>query len=231
MGVHLRTAMPIIRPEERVEHIQIPGRSGDLTQTEGEDIFNSYIHTAEIVVTGWQNVRNIYKWLRGSGELITSAEPDRKQKARVIGAITLNRISRNMDRWAGEAQFYCQPLKELLNEEKVTLTASGNVVNRGDVISHPYWAVTVASNATSVTLTVSRTVGASTELQTITVTGVSAENTFYIDSQTLEVWNYLRELTLNQYATGVFPTLRPGTNTIGGSGWSQIKITRRERYL
>jgi phage-related protein len=40
-----------------------------------------------------------------------SGEPDRKQAARVIGAITLNRISRNMDKWQGEVQFYCQPLK------------------------------------------------------------------------------------------------------------------------
>ena len=32
---------PIIRPEERVNHVTIPGRMGELTQVEGEDIFSS----------------------------------------------------------------------------------------------------------------------------------------------------------------------------------------------
>ena len=67
MGVTLRRPVPIVRPEERVQHVEIPGRSGDLTYTEGENIFNSYIQTAEICVTGGFRVREVYKWLRGSG--------------------------------------------------------------------------------------------------------------------------------------------------------------------
>ena len=43
MGVKLSGPVPIVRPEERVEHIVIPGRAGELTQVEGENIFNSYI--------------------------------------------------------------------------------------------------------------------------------------------------------------------------------------------
>ena len=38
MGVRLAAPVPIIRPEERVQHIQIPGRVGDLTLLEGENI-------------------------------------------------------------------------------------------------------------------------------------------------------------------------------------------------
>jgi phage-related protein len=41
-GVIVRSPAPIIRPEERVQHVEIPGRSGDLTETEGENIYNSY---------------------------------------------------------------------------------------------------------------------------------------------------------------------------------------------
>ena len=43
-GIILDGPIPIIRPEERVKHIEIPGRSGDLTELEGEDdelIYNS----------------------------------------------------------------------------------------------------------------------------------------------------------------------------------------------
>ena len=41
MGIITKAHAPLIRPEERVNHVQIPGRSGDLTETEGKNIFNS----------------------------------------------------------------------------------------------------------------------------------------------------------------------------------------------
>ena len=80
-GIKLSGPVSIVRPEERVTHVQIPGRSGDLTQLEGTNIFNSYIQTASILVPRWYNVREIYSWLRGSGYVTFSGEPDRKQLA------------------------------------------------------------------------------------------------------------------------------------------------------
>ena len=50
MGVIMTAPAAIIRPEERAQHIEIPGRAGDLTQTEGENIFNSYIQTVSFTV-------------------------------------------------------------------------------------------------------------------------------------------------------------------------------------
>ena len=149
MGIILRGPASIIRPEERVKHVEIPGRSGDVTETEGENIFNSYIQTAEISVRGGFRVREIFKWLRGSGYVTFSGEPDRKQAARIIGAITLNKVSRNMDHWAGEVQFYCQPLKQLLTENTVTVTSSGSTVrNNGDVASKPI--ITATASGTTI---------------------------------------------------------------------------------
>ena len=122
MGVQLSGPVPIVRPEERVQHTQIPGRSGDLTETEGQDVYNSYIQTASILVPGGFRVRDIYNWLRGSDYVTFSGEPDRRQPARIIGAITLNKHSHNLDWWTGEVQFYCQPLKQLLTDPAVTIT-------------------------------------------------------------------------------------------------------------
>ena len=45
MGLISKAHAPIVRPEERVQHVAIPGRSGDLTELEGNDIYNSYIQT------------------------------------------------------------------------------------------------------------------------------------------------------------------------------------------
>lgn len=223
-GVTMRGPVPIIRPEERVKHVEIPGRSGDLTETEGDNIYNSYIQTATITVRGGYNVRNIYKWLRGSGFVTFSGEPDRKQEARVIGAITLNRISRNLDKWQGEVQFYCQPLKQLLTEETVTITSSGTAVrNGGDVICKPMWKVTVDSEKTSISLTAGG--------NTIAVTGLTGGGVIWIDSDTMEVWNREKTKLLTVNSMGDFPVLNPGANTVTGSNWESVEIEKRERYL
>ena len=199
-----------------------------MTETEGENIYNSYIQTVSISVRAGARARDIYRWLRGEGYVTFSGEPDRRQKARVIGAITLNRISRNLDNWAGEVQFYCQPLKENLTEAKTTITSSGSKVkNNGDVISKPLWKLT--TNDTSATITAAGT-GAPAD-NAITVTGLTSGAVIWIDSETMEVLNADKTKLLTVNSTGNFPVLVPGINTITGSGWSAIEIVKRERFL
>lgn len=224
MGVSMRGPAAIIRPEERVQHVQIPGRSGDLTVIEGENIYNSYIQTASIVVTGGYRVRDVYQWLRGSGYVTFSGEPDRRQQARIIGAITLNRISRNLDKWAGEVQFYCQPLKELLQETTTGVTASGGTVNnRGDVTELPE----IAFVATGATATLSA--GG----RTLTMTGLTSGNAYLIRSDIQSFMTADRQEDWTSNTSGYFPVLEPGNNTVTGSGinWQTLTIYRRERFL
>lgn len=222
MGVRLAGPVAIVRPEERVNHVQIPGRSGDLTETEGEGVFNSYIQTAGIMVHGGFRVREVYEWLRGSGYVTFSGEPDRKQPARIIGAVTLSKHSYNLDWWVGEVQFYCQPLKELLNESPVTVTTSGSTVrNGGDVEAYPLFKLTPSN--TSVSLTANG--------KTITVTGTTSGTVIWIDSSAMEVLNADRSAVLTQNSSGEFPTLAPGANTLTFTNCSSIEITKRERFL
>lgn len=228
MGCRLKSAMPIIRPEERVEHVQIPGRSGDLTQVEGENIYNSYIQTASVTVEGWQNVRRVYGWLRGSGYLTTSSEPDRRQPARIIGAVTLDRISRNLDKWTGEVQFYCQPLKELLQEARDTSNEPFYVINRGDVIEKPIYKVTIMSPTEETVLSVSHSAGETSSYEAIAIT--AADSPIYIDSELQTVYNSAHQ-DLTHLASGVFPVLRPGRNQINGQWWIGVEVIRRERFL
>ena len=221
MGVRLSGPVSIVRPEERVKHVEIPGRSGDLTELEGEQIYNSYIQTAGILVHGGRHVRDIYNWLKGSGYVTFSGEPDRRQKARVIGAITLDKHSYNMDWWEGEVQFYCQPLKEKLQSDKVTITSSGSIVmNAGDVIARPFITL-IASNSTVVI-----TIGGNT----LTITGLTVTGIYDVDCETMEVWDYAPNLR-TRYSTGDFPLLNPGSNEVTGSGWSSLVIEKRERFL
>lgn len=222
MGVVLQGPIPIIRPEERVKHTEIPGRSGDLTELEGDEIYNSYIQTATIMVHGGYRVREIYNWLKGAGFVTFHGEPDRKQAARIVGAITLNKHSRNLDWWVGEMQFYCQPLKQLLTEAPVTITSSGStVMNAGDVKSKPK--ITATASGTSMTITAGG--------KTLTISGLTSGNDYIIDSEIMEVSNADRSALLTENSQGDFPRLAPGSNTITGSGWSRLVIDRRERFL
>lgn len=222
MGIVLSGPVSIVRPEERVNHVEIPGRSGDLTETEGEGIYNSYIQTATINVLSGQRVRDVYRWLRGAGYVTFSGEPDRRQKARIIGAVTLNKLSHSLDIWAGEVQFYCQPLKELLTPAEITVTSSGtSVVNMGDVDSLPRILATASSSGMTV----------SAGGNTLSLTGLTSGRKYVIDSEIMEITNEAGTELLTKDSTGDFPILNPGANSVTGSGWSKLVIDRRERFL
>ena len=225
MGVKLSGPVAIVRPEERVEHVQIPGRSGDLTELEGAEVYNSYIQTATILVHGGYRVREIYNWLKGAGYVTFSGEPDRRQKARVIGAITLNKHSYNLDWWTGEVQFYCQPLKEKLQEETVTVTSSGTSVrNAGDVTAKPMIRMTASSTSAII----------NAGENALVFTGITSGHVYLIDSETCEVSDITTPSTpvnCTSKTYGSFPELKTGANSITGSGWSQLVFFKRERFL
>ena len=221
MGVTLAGPVALVRPEERVQHVEIPGRSGDLTLVEGENIYNSYIQTATIQVKGGFHVRDVFRWLRGSGYVTFSGEPDRRQPARIIGAVTLDKHSHNIDTWVGEVQFYCQPLKEKLIEEQMTITGAQDVYNYGDVTSRPRFAV-VASDSTIVL-----TVGA----RSLSMTDATSGVVYIFDSETMEVTDNLGTTQLTMHTVGSFPLLNIGATYVTGSGWSTIVIDKRERFL
>lgn len=222
MGVTLAGPVAIVRPEERVKHVEIPGRSGDLTQTEGENVYNSYIQTATIQVRGGYRVRDVYRWLRGSGYVTFSGEPDRRQPARIIGAATLNKYSHNLDIWVGEIQFYCQPLKELLREETVTITSSGtSIFNAGDVTEKPKIKLTASGGNATITI------GGNTTLMTSLTSGVN----YVLDSETQEMITLSGGTSVTNQTIGAFPMIPVGTQTVTGTGWSALEIDRRERFL
>lgn len=239
MGLTLKHAMPIIMPEERLKHKEIPGRNGDVTQREGRynasAAYNSYIQTASVSLAGAAKTRNLFKWLWGDGYLTTSSEPDRKQHARIVGAVTLDKISRNLDRWAGEIQFYCDPFKELLTEEKVTIYDNSHpllwhVVNNGDIWAKPLIKMTTSASEAKISFSD----GVSTRRIIIDMTGLSNQ-VIYIDCDTMEVYNADRSAILTARATVTgqryWPLLYMGDNTVAGDGWSVVEITKRERYL
>ena len=67
--------------------------------------------------------------------------------------------------------------------------------------------------------------------KTLTSTEYSSGTVFYIDSDAGTVYNSDASANWTKWSSGEFPVLNPGNNTVTGSGWSSIEITKRERYL
>ena len=219
MGIRLQSMPEVIRPEERVNHIVIPGRAGELTQLEGEAVYNSYIQTIPIAVNTETAVRAAEAWLQGDGYVTFSGQPDLKQRARVINAVTFKKHSRNSDWWDAEVQFYCEPLKEAAaTEADIEVTSSGATVNNpGDVDAKPRIEITGSGD---ITLQMGG--------NALVLYGVASG--MIVDSDT--EWVLKNGVPQKGIYTGKFPVLKPGDNTVAFTGnVSKLTITPRWRYL
>ena len=218
-GIRMQSMPTVIRPEERVNHIVIPGRTGELTQLEGEHIYNSYIQAIPIAVNTENAVREAEAWLQGDGYVTFSSQPDLKQRARVINAVTFRKHSRNSEWWEAEVQFYCEPLKEAVEtEEDIEVTSSGaTVTNPGDVDALPRIEITGSGDITI-------QMGGNAMILTGVTSGM------VVDSDT--EWVLKNGVPQQGVYTGKFPVLKQGDNTVAFTGSvTKLTITPRWRYL
>lgn len=219
-GIRLKEMPQIVRPEERVNHVTIPGRAGELTMTQGEDDYESYIQTIPIAVDSLANVKAAEQWLRGDGYVTFCCEPERKQQARVINAVSFTKHSRNSSFWEADVQFYCNPLKaQAVTESTIEITESGQTVtNPGDVSSRPLIVVTGTGDITI----------------RIGLNGLdleSAETGWQVDSD-LEWVMSAGGTPMQGVYTGKFPVIPPGTSAVQFTGnVTKLEITPRWRYL
>ena len=217
-NIRVQSRIEITKPEERVQRVTIPGRSGEMTLTEGEDIYNSYIVTVEIGIDGLANVRAAEKWLTGAGKVTFDNQPTLEQEARIYGSLGLRKHSRNVDRWKGSVQFYCSPIKRLKTETAVTVTSSGTTIsNDGDITSFPKIKITGSGLVT---------VGCGGNILTIPecVSGwvIDSENQWILNGNT----------PVEKACSGAFPILKTGSNTVTFTGSvTKLEIEPRIRYL
>lgn len=132
-----------IRPEERHEEIEIPGRAGSVTMLEGEDIYSSY--SVEMVVTARNdiNIDRAINWLRGSGELILSTDINKARKARIVGEVAFERVGNCL--MQATIPFLLQPFsmnRFPANDQFSISSTAVMVINPGDVASKPHIVLT-----------------------------------------------------------------------------------------
>lgn len=229
-GIRCEQCAPVMRPEERVENVKIPGREGDVTLTEGEDIYDAYMQNIKFSVP--ESHRDaVIGWLRGEGMVTFSTEPDMEQPARVVKQIVLDRFG-ILNWFSGEVVFYVQPYKKRTRGDlnMLTLADEDTIVNRGTVASRPIILVDAGNDDFSVTIGGSTIVVSASEHEEL-----EDGDIWEIDCDTMEVFivNEDGEIveSATQYSSGSFPPIPKGTSTVRITGVDEITILPNFRYL
>lgn len=117
-GFRVLNQPPRISPRERYESITIPGRSGSLTLTEGNEVHDNitlsctaYIESTEYYKDGalHNRVAEITQWISGEGKYEFYGHPDGYYKGRLANQVSFDRIVQGNPHKAFTFQFDCQP--------------------------------------------------------------------------------------------------------------------------
>jgi len=211
-GIVITQMPPESIPEENVDEITIPGRDGDLTIDYNTK--KSYILPMACTLLDFAKIDEIKVWLSGSGDLLFNWQ-NYKYDARLNNKIDIAQSLENLGEFP--LMWKVQPCKKSIDNNLITLTALGTVLNPGTYKSKP---IVKIFGTGSIDLTINSTV--------IHLTNVVDYVT--IDSELMDAY---KDTTLkNNDMSGDFPELIPGVNNVSWTGnISRIEITPNWRWL
>jgi phage-related protein len=127
----------ISRPKERVTTQTVSGRSGTLTITEGDCVYDEFIATCECTAPDPASIPAFSAWLHGPGVVMLGNRPAGFYHARVSNQIDFETVVRGRPNRKFTVNFRCQPFLYLLNMPDIVLTAPGQILNEGTVFAEP----------------------------------------------------------------------------------------------
>ena len=216
-GIHVLEQPPVTIPSERVTFTDVPGRSGSLTQLEGDDVYDDMVLTATCLIADPSRIPEIAAWLRGSGTVTFANRQDGFYHARVVNQIPFEKILRGNPHRSFAINFRCKPFWYLSDVKPITLTTSGSfITNPGCVASEPV--ITVYGSG-EITLMVG-----------MTITELEITDKITLDTPLMEA--YSGSTSMNSCMSGDFPSLLPGKNAVSWSGnVSRVEIQPNWRSL
>ena len=217
-GIHVSEQPPLTLPAERVTFTDVPGRSGSLTTTEGEYVYEDMVLTAQCFIESGARVPEIAAWLRGSGTVIFANRPEGYYEARIINQIPFEKILRGNPHRTFAVNFRCKPFWYAESAPAITVTQSGSfVTNPGNVYAEPV--ITVYGSG-SITLMVGMSIA--------DLSGIAGSIT--LDTPLMEAYSGVT--SMNSAMNGEFPVLLPGANAISWTGnVSRVVVEPHWRYL
>ncbi len=217
-GIIVHKPPDITMPLERVSYTTVPGRSGTLAQTEGEDVYADIVLTVECSVENGEKLGEVMRYLKGADRVVFSNRPGGFYYARVSNQIPFEKILRGNANRKFAVNFRCKPFWYVAEEAKVEMTGIGWVENEGSVYAEPV--ITVHGSGDGILM-----VGE----DMIELTGINGS--IIIDSELQEAYNDAGE-SMNAHMSGEFPRLAVGINDIGWSGGiTGVTIKKNTRYL
>jgi len=212
---------PIVRPEQRIESVQIPGRSGEVYLSQDGTTYNSYTKDCICYIADPTKLAAAAAWLTGSGDVVFDNESTYAYEARIAYQIPFEKIMRGRPHQRFVVPFKVQPLKKAATtENNITVTVSGTVVNNiGHVPSRPLIKVTGSGDVVlTVGTTVTNITGISTSITLDTDAGMALDNTLLVNA--------------SAQVSGAWPVLAVGNNAVSWTGTvTSVLITPRWRYL
>lgn len=221
-GMYVKELPPPTVPAERVTFTNVPGRSGSLTTTEGEYVYDDLLLTATCVVSDPDRIPEIAGWLRGSGKVTFADRDEGFYYARIVNQIPFEKILRGNPHREFVVNFRCKPFwYEESSPVRTILPASTSgsmtLSNPGNVPSEPVITVTGSGE---ITLIVGMTI--------VELSDVNGEIT--IDSELQECYSGVT--SMNHCMSGDFPTLAPGHNALSWNGnVTKLSVKPNWRYL
>ena len=232
-GMHVLQQPSYIRPAERVEYKEIPGRAGSLILLEGEDVYDDISLACTCVIDEPSVIRDICSWLRGYGKVKFATDDTGYYEARVENQISFDKIVAGNPHRSFQVQFRCKPFRRL-DSGDTTITVSTSpytLKNLGNVLSLPLLKVYAgSSDVTDATIMI----GSSTMI----INSLEKNSYIMIDCEAKKAYRGSRgsasdPLTLlGTRVTGEWMKIPTGTSYVSFTGGiSKIEITPRWRCL
>ena len=133
------TELPVITTaKERVEEVQVPGRSGTLHIPDGVDVYDSVNMKLTCYIRNPARIWEISAWLRGEGKIEFANRAGGYYYGRLVNEIAFNKIMRGHSQMNFELEFRCKPFWYSLPVESVTFDTQGAILlGEGTIYAEP----------------------------------------------------------------------------------------------
>lgn len=214
-GIIVNKLPPISKPEKSFEEIDVPGRNGTLYID--NECYKSFTYEITCTLMPDSNIRDIAKWLNGTGKLIISTETDKFYNVIIKNQIDFEQTYRVCNEFV--VIFDVEPIAHSIKEKELTFTKETQfIIKESTYKIKPYLRV---NGSGIITLTVNN--------KSIVLKDI--QEYIELDCELEEA--YKNNLNCNsKVECEDFPVLIPGTNNISWTGnVSNIQILYREAFL
>lgn len=208
--------------------IKIPGRASPLSIQRSE--LDETVMDFVIGLRGRGNIDAIYKWLSGTGRLITSENTGQYLNATCDDGIDPERAGKRMGKIA--VSFRCEPFAYRVDDAPLTVTSTPHLFKTvGSYYSEPLYEITGSGD-------IMLRIGKTEDQAYITIPDVSG--TVYVDVALMQVYTMDtagKKTSILSSTTGYFErmVLVPSETAFNQLSWmgnvTSVKVHKRERWL